>query len=171
MRQAKSGRVPRGRGLLGLVALAALVPPAWAYVNGGDYHNTLRDYEKRLKAGGWGVSSAESVWGLPAVNQLVGRALQALPEKDAGRVPVEAKREVARLTEEAIQTARVNKQQVIKEGQAGLLRYRVGAYAFESYWETNYRGEGRRIHDRRTGLAPFVALKVVDAKGPDRPRP
>src|SRR5205823_12821896 len=70
MRQAKSGRTPRGRGLLGLVALAALVPPAWAYVNGGDYHNTLRDYEKRLKADGWGVSSAESVWGRLAVNQL-----------------------------------------------------------------------------------------------------
>src|SRR6059058_5586259 len=54
MRQAKSGPGRGERALIGLVALAVLVPTAWAYVNGVDYHTTLGKYEKRLKTEGWG---------------------------------------------------------------------------------------------------------------------
>ena len=53
---------------------------------------------------------------------------------------------------------------------SGVLRYQVGAYAFEEYWETNYGGK-REIHARRTGLVPFVALKVVHARDRAKPQP
>ncbi len=116
MRQTKSGPGLGKRAFLGVLAAAALVPPAWAYINGGDYHDTLKTFEKRLKANGWGVSfSAALSADRDAVNQLVGRALEALPEKDAGKIPVETKREVARLTREAIQLAASNNQQTTKE--------------------------------------------------------
>jgi hypothetical protein len=167
MRQAKSGMRLSTRAFIGLVMVVALVAPAWAYINGGDFHTTLRTFEKSLKATGWGVSFGTPI---PAerddVNQLVARALQSLPETDRGTISVEAKREVARLTREAIQHAVKNKQQTIKKGQTGSLQYQVGVYEFESYWETNYGGK-REIHARRTGLVPFVALKVVDRT--DRP--
>ena len=164
MRQLNSCPVLRKRSVLGLLLVAALGLPAWAYVNGGDYHDTLKTFEKSLKGRGWGVSFGAAI---PAdrddVNQLVGRALQSLPEKDASKISVEAKREVARFTREAIQLAASNNQQTTKEGQIGSLRYQVGVYYFESYWETNYGGK-REIHARRTGRVPFVALKIVDAK-------
>jgi hypothetical protein len=164
MRQTKSGPELSKRAFLGLLLAAALVSPAWTYVNGGDYHDTFKDYEKSLKARGWGVSSGAAV---PAdrdvVNQLVGRALQALPPKDAGKISIETKREIARLTQEAIRLAASNNLQTTKEGQIGSLRYQVGVYSFESYWETNYGGK-REIHARRTGRIPFVALKMVDVK-------
>src|SRR5436305_649407 len=95
------------------------------------------------------------------LKRMVGRALQALLKKDAGKISVEAKREIARLTREAIQLAASNNHQTTKEGQLGSLRYQVGVYYFESYWETNYGGK-REIHARRSGRVPFVALKIVD---------
>src|SRR5262245_40117816 len=149
-------------GLIGLAAVAVLGPAAWAYVNGGDFHNTLAKYEQQLKGAGWVTSFAPALPGVPDkldVGQLVGKALQALPEKEAARVTPEVKREVARLAREAMDSALSNKKQVIKEGKTGSLRYQVGMYAFERYWETNYGGK-REIHARQTGLAPFVALKV-----------
>jgi hypothetical protein len=149
------------------VMVGALVPAALAYINGGDFHSTLTTFEKSLKGNGWGVSFGAALPANGDANQLVGRALQSLPETDTGAISVEAKREVARLTREAIQHAVKNKQQTIKKGQTGSLQYQVGVYEFESYWETNYGGK-REIHARRTGLVPFVALKVVDTK--DRPR-
>jgi hypothetical protein len=48
----------------------------------------------------------------------------------------------------------------------GSLKYQVGVLTFETYWETNYGGK-RQIHARRSGLAPFVALKIVDGKDQD----
>src|SRR5437868_2918574 len=154
MRQAKYGRWLSKQSFLGLLMATALGPPAWAYVNyvnGGDYHDTFKDYEKSLKSRGWGVSSGAAITAdRDAVNQMVGRALQALPEKDAGKISVEVKREIARLTREAMQLAASNNQQTTKEGQLGSLRYQVGVYNFESYWETNYGGK-REIHARRTG--------------------
>jgi hypothetical protein len=184
---------------LGLVTAAVcaagvvdLVPSAGAYVNGGVFHSTLKDYEKRLKTNGWGVSFAaplaadcdrtkvvaEGVKVAPPdnaryqryVNQLVGRALKALPAKDAARISTRAKREVARLTRAALQKGVANKEQVIQKGQTGALQYRVGAYGFETWWETNYGGK-RETHEKRAGLAPFVALKVVAAKGQTRQQP
>src|SRR4051794_31571031 len=116
-----SGRGLIRRVLVGLATIAVLAPPAGAYINGGDYHNTLDGYQKSLKAEGWGVSvggpmsghAPRGVVGLAFVPpdspehqryvyQLVGRALRALPRKDASKVSAEAKREVARLTREAI---------------------------------------------------------------------
>jgi hypothetical protein len=164
------------------LAVVALSPSAWGYINGGDYRNSLDRYEKMLKFEGWGVSFAAPMSGnaprgarglafVPPdnpehqryINQLVGQALQSLPEKKAATISPEAKREIASLTRETIQQAAANKRQVIKQGQTGSLQYQVGAYAFEAYWETNYGGT-RRIHERKSGLAPFVALKVADTK-------
>lgn len=180
MQQRKAGAGWQARMLLGLVAVAVSAPPAWAYVNGGDYHNTYRDHVKSLKGARWAVSAGTFVSTsykrarLPSgyvgvaqpkeddferdVNQLVGRALKALPEKEAAKLSAEAKRAVARLTREAIRDAVSGSRQVIKKGRVGSLRYQVGAYAYESYWETNYNGK-RKVHERRSGLAPFVALK------------
>jgi hypothetical protein len=95
----------------GLAALAALAPPAWGYVNGGTYHNTLRNYEKRLKAEGWGFYFGAPMAGAAArgaagtafvppgdpghqryVNELVGRALRSLPGKEADEVPLRPSR-------------------------------------------------------------------------------
>src|SRR4051812_43197873 len=105
MRQAASGRGFIRRVLVGLATIAALAPPAWGYINGGTYHNTLDGYQERLKAEGWGVSVGGPMSGhaprgavglafVPPdspehpryVNQLVGRALRALPGKDASQV-------------------------------------------------------------------------------------
>src|SRR5436305_9569166 len=115
MRQSRDGTWWSKRTVLCLVLAVGLGAPAWAYVNyvnGGDYHDTFKDYEKSLKSRGWGVSSGAAITAdRDAVNQMVGRALQALPEKDAGKVSVEAKREIARLTREAMQLAASNNQQ------------------------------------------------------------
>lgn len=171
------------RNMAGPALLVALVltSPAWAYVNGGDFHSNLRDFEKRLKAGGWGwhftapLPAGAFVRGEIAgikvtpddnadyqryVNELVGKALKALPGDKADDVPVGDRREVARLAREAIRSAVTDKKEVIKEGRAGSVRYQVGVLAFESYWETNYGGK-RELHERRSGLVPFVALKVI----------
>jgi hypothetical protein len=190
MPQAKPGGGPRKVALLGLVTLALLAPPAWAYVNGGTYHTTLGRYERRLKAAGWRVSCGVPkptdgegpIKGVEAgvpggstdgpaydrwVNRLVGRALQALPKKDAAKVPDEAKRRVARLAREAIGEALWKKWDVIKEGRTGPLRYRVGAYAFETYWEASERGR-RKLYPGRKGLVPFVAVKLVERRDRDK---
>jgi hypothetical protein len=175
--------------IIGLAVIAALTPSARGYINGGDYHNSLIKYEKKLKADGWGVCvsapvSADSHFGARGmafvppdnpeheryVNQLVGKALQSLPEKERGKISAEAKREIASLTREAIQQALTDKRQVITKGQTGSLQYEVGASAYEAYWETNY-GRRPEIHARRSGLAPFVALKVVAPKDPPEQQP
>jgi hypothetical protein len=171
MRQTKTGVVGSERTLIGLVAVAALAAPAWAYINGGDFHDTLKNFEKSLETGGWAASFGGAI---PAdreeVAGMLARALRGLPAKDAARIPVEAKREVARIAREAIQNAASNKRQVIEQGRAGPLQYAVGVYHFESYWETNYGGK-REVHARRSGQVPFVALKVVPAKDRAGQRP
>lgn len=172
---------PRARIVAGLAVIAALAPSAWGYINGGDFHNSLDREKKTLQAEGWGVSFGAGVSGDPRaarglafvplddpehqqyVNQLVGQALQVLPKDEAAKISVEAKREIASLTREAIQKALADKRQVVKKGNTGSLEYQVGVFAFESYWETNYGGK-REIHARRSGLAPFVALKLVTTK-------
>jgi hypothetical protein len=159
--------------------LAALGPSAMAYINGGDFHNTLERFEKNLKSAGWGVSLAAPLLGTDPrgargtrfvppdnpeyqsfINQLVGQALQALSEKERAAISSEAKREVARLVGDAIRSGFTDKRQTIRKGQAGILQYQAGAVQFETYWETNYDGK-RKTYERHTGLSPFVALKVV----------
>jgi hypothetical protein len=171
--------------ILAGMAVMALAPAAPAYINGGDFHSTLKDFEKSLKSDGWGAAFAPpvprdcvqtkevaaDVKVVPRdnpdyeryVNQLVARSLRSLPEKEADRISADMKRDVARLTREALHSAIANRQTVIKKGKSGALHYQVGAYAFESYWETNYGGK-REIHARQTGLVPFVALKVAPAR-------
>jgi len=112
-----------------------------------------------MKASGWGISIADPKSDDRDVNMLVGQALKNLPEKQADKVTVELKREVARLAREAIRTATLSQKEVIQKGQIGSVHYQVGAYQYETYWETNYRK--REIHARRKGLEPFVALKVT----------
>jgi hypothetical protein len=171
------------RALLALLTLLVLVPFAWGYINGGDFHSTLKSFEKSLKAGGWGTHFGTA---LPAdcdrtgqvtaavkvvpqenpdyqqwVNEQVGRAVQSLPEKQRDKIGVETKREIARLAREAIQEGVSQKQHLIKKAATGTVQYQVGVFEFESYWETNYGGK-RKIHAKRTGLVPFVALRVIE---------
>lgn len=178
-------------GFLGLLLIAVGGPAIWGYVNGGDYHSTLKTFANGLKSEGWsasfgtylpadGARTKEVAEGVktdppdnPAyqrhINLLLGEALQSNPvKKEADKIPAETKREVARLAREAIRSALARKEAVIKKGQIGTLHYQVGACAFESYWETNYGGK-RQTHARRNGLAPFIALKVVPAKEPVPP--
>jgi hypothetical protein len=174
------------------VTLAALGPSAWAYVNGGDFHSTAGIDVKRLQRDGWGVITgaplpsdcdrtkevfAAVTVGPPEsadyqrwVNRLVGRAVQALPEAEADKVSPEAKREAARLAREAIREAVVSKRQIIRRGHCGAVQYQAGVYAFESYWETNYDGK-REVHAHRSGLVPYVAVRVVETKDPPPARP
>ena len=166
-----------------LLAPAVLVPCAWGYINGGDFHSTLKSFEKSLKAAGWGThfgtvlpvdcdrtgQVAASVKIVPLdnqeyqqwVNDLVGRAIQSLPETHRDRISLETKREMARLARQAIQEGVSTKQHLIKKAETGPVQYQVGVFEFESYWETNYGGK-RKIHAKRTGLIPFVALRVVE---------
>jgi hypothetical protein len=168
------------------MVIACLAVPAWGYINGGDYHDTFKDFQKGLKTWGWATQAgprllgdchrntevAKGVTSTPPdnedyqkyVNRLVGLALRELPEKDRDAIPLEAKREVARLAREAIHDAMSKNEQVISKGQTGTLRYQVGVYRYEHWWETNYTGEGRRIHARGVGMAPFIALKFDPKK-------
>src|SRR5262245_26625349 len=113
MRQGTSGRHGSARGLLSLVAILVVIPSAWAYINGGDYHTTRWAFEQQLRRDHWAVSSGDP---LPRdyeatkrisskvradppdnaelrhhVSQLVGRALQALPQKEADKIPLSVK--------------------------------------------------------------------------------
>jgi hypothetical protein len=144
--------------------LLALVPAAWAYINGGDFHDTRKAFLNNMEASGWAVSNGEQAKG--EVNLLVGEALRVLPEREAGKISLEVKREIARLARDAIQEAKSWRKETIKTGQIGSVYYRVGAFRYETYWETNYPREGRRTYDRRTGLEPFVALKSSAPEDP-----
>jgi hypothetical protein len=170
--------------LTGLIAAIAVAAPARAYVNGGDFHSAQRTFANRLRSDGWSahfagplprdcrdtrevaadvrVAPAENADFRRYVNQVVGQALQALPDKEAG-VPLEDKREVARLAREAIRKAVMSGEEVTREGRVGDLQFQVGVRAFESYWETNYGGK-REIHARTTNRVPFVALKLAPAR-------
>src|SRR5262249_51650694 len=122
-------------------------------------------------AAGYAVATGDhvgSVRGLPHaanekdVNRVVGLAMKGLPGKDAEKVPIEDKKEVARALALALKAAGEKEEVCVKKGRAGVLEYQVGAVEYESYWVTNYKGEGRRIHARRSGLLPFVAVKLAE---------
>ena len=166
-----------------LLVWAVLVPCARSYINGGDFHSTLRNFEKSLKASGWSThfgtpfppdcdqtgQVTASVKVVPPgnpeyhqwVNEQVGRAIQSLPEKHRDRIDIETRREIASLAREAIEQGVAKKQHLIKKALTGPVQYQVGVFEFESYWETNYGGK-RKIHAKRTGLVPIVALRVVE---------
>jgi hypothetical protein len=176
VQQAKSGLGLRGRTFLSLVLVAALVPSAWAYVNGGVFHETRKKFGK-----GWGVSfaaplgansdkSKEVADGVKVaprananfqryVNQLIGQALKALPKEDAAKISAKDKRAIAGLARQAIGKAVAQKQQCIRKGQVGSLQYEVGVYRRKTWWVTNYGGK-RETHAEEVRLIPFVAVKV-----------
>jgi len=154
---------------IALVMVVVLVPPAGAYINGGIHHSTLKTYEKQLRAAGWEASFGQD---LPAtlpdkdalqrsVNQLVGQALHTFSEEDAAKVSPQTKREIARLTREAIEEANKGRRQTIKTGKTGSLRYQVGVLRYESYYVVK-SGVDRGIRGRSSGLVPFVALMPAD---------
>ena len=153
MRQAQTGSRLRN---VQPRCVAVLVPAAWAYIN-GKCVSTWEPFEKRMQAGGWAMGAVR--WQADCdVNEIIGKALQALPRK-ANRVSVEVKREIARLARAAIKTAASTRQEVIKKGQAGAVQYQLGVFKYEMYWETR----GGHEEDRHTGLVPFVALKIADS--------
>src|SRR4051812_38860025 len=59
------------RTLLGFLSIVAVVPAAWAYVNGGDFHTTRSVFLQKMKAGGWSMSNGREP-GDSGVNMLVG---------------------------------------------------------------------------------------------------
>jgi hypothetical protein len=150
--------------LLGWGVLAVLVPAVAAYINGGDRVDTRDAFTKTMRAEGWGLGFG----GLEVedVNVLVGQAVRALPRDQADRIPVEVKREVARLARRAIDAGASSGAEVIERGRLGAVRYQVGLGSFQTHIETNYKGEGRKVYRRGSYLSAFVALKVADAKEP-----
>jgi hypothetical protein len=173
----------RKRATLVLLTLVVLAPAVCAYVNGGVRVDTLGDLKKQLRSRGWGVHHAtpihddcfargEIIAGVRVnppinadyrdhVNELIGKALQGVPAKELEKVTPESKREVARLARLAIRDAVLEKKEVLTTGQTGPLRYHVGVFRFDAYWETNYDRK-REIHARKSGLVPLIALKVVE---------
>ena len=151
----------------------ALIAPVLAYVNGGDFHHTLHEYRDALRREGWAVCTSQdkadrsdSAEEDPA-SQLIGRSVQQLPAESRDKVSLEAKRELAKIAAAEFKAGHDKKEQKIVEGRIGNIRYRLGTFAYESYWETNYQGgaeKGRRIHELRKGLGAFVALQVVAAE-------
>jgi hypothetical protein len=166
-----------------MAATTALASTAWPYVNGGDYHTTRGDYERKLRRSLWAVRGGEPVARdflkskqiakeisvdppdnvalRRYISQLVGRAVKDLPQEQAKDISLEAKREIVRITCEQLHANVLRGGPAIKEGQTDSLKYQVGLYSCESWWETNYKGEGRRIHERRSYWVPFIALKKV----------
>jgi uncharacterized protein (TIGR03000 family) len=152
--------------ILASVAVVIPVPPVWAYINGGVHHSTLKDYGERRKFQGWAVEYWDwLVWDpntdafRSSVYQMVGRTLKAIPHQGEENIPIEVKREVARRALETIQEAMANRRAKLVVGKIGSLRYEIGTVMDDSYWETNYGGK-RQIHDRRSRLVPFVALRA-----------
>jgi len=147
---------------------------AWvslAYVNGGTYHHTLQKHRDQLRAQGWAVCTSQDEVRRPesrkqeSPSQLIGRTVQQLPEEVRDKVAPQTKRELAKIAAKAFKTGQDKKEQNIVEGRTGDVRYRLGTFAYESYWETDYR-EGskekvRTIHELRKGLGEFVALRVA----------
>jgi hypothetical protein len=167
---------------LSVVAVFALAAPALGYVNGGDdYRLKIKTYEKKLTAAGyrtaWGTywftsrdNDAKRLAGTMKdddINQLVGKALKALPKEEAARVPVADKKEVARKLKAALESTKADGKESVKKGKAGSLQFEVGVHTFEYYYETNYKGQGKKKHNHRTGLIPFVALKFSSEKKSD----
>ena len=155
--------------------------PTWAYINGGTFHSTLPVFKEKLKTEGWSASfdgpipsSSEVAKGVPFdppdnpeyvhfVNQLVGQAVQHLPEDQSRAISIETKRELARLAREAIRDAASKGSAPTAEGKIGSLQYQLGTFRFSSYWETNYERGRRKIHAARAGVVPFIALKFSSA--------
>lgn len=138
---------------------------AMAYVNGGDFKSTHQDYEKSLLFQGWGVSAHipkrnEAKLTQPQqqdINQWVGSAIRGIKEPAAEEISPEVKREIAAAAADAINKGLSESRQVLVDGKAGPLHYRVGTYAYEQWWETNYRGR-TETHALRKKLAVFVAV-------------
>jgi len=150
---------------------------AWAYINGGIFHSTFEDFKKKMTDDHWSVgygaihrqgdAANRSPFGDPdspefqkRVNEIVGWAIAQLPENEARALSKETKREIARLAQETIATSGAKREQIIEKGQIGTLHYQLGTFHFSSYWETNY-GNRRRQEGHRSGLIPFVALKIT----------
>src|SRR5262249_44640387 len=135
------------------------------YINGGSFHTTRTKYPTELRTQGWGVccgwepeyvralaSKPEGTTDIQhAANQLVARAIQNLG-KDADQVSAGDKRALAKLAREAIEEKK------LKEGKLGTLRYRLGVYHYESYWEVDERGRTQRIP--AGSQSPIVAVKT-----------
>jgi hypothetical protein len=167
--------------LASLALLLAIALPAAAYVNGGDYHTTLKPFEDELKDGGWllawgkvVVKTEDGDTNLPKndeefqahANELVALAVKQMKAGDRSRISVETKQAIAAAVKEAMQTGLgKQKQEVDITAASGDVSYRYGVKQFSSYWETNYKNEGRKRHAARTGYAAFVAIKLKsDAK-------
>jgi hypothetical protein len=183
MGYATRGRSWSAQALIGFATIAALVPSAWAYVNGGDFHSTLRDYESKLRSNGYGVrvgralapdcdktgevtrdvkvTPPDNAEYQDYTNQMVARAIRCLPDDEAKEISAEARREVARQARAAIAEGVSNKRAVNKTGRLGRVSYQVGVYSYQTWWETNYGGK-REIHARQSALAPFVAVMVEE---------
>ena len=187
-------RIPNSQSavIASLLILAGLFvgSSAWAYINGGDYHSTLKDWEQSLKAKGFFISVArplpkdssttkevaQDIKVDPAdnpafqtfVNELVGQAVQQLPQPVAEKLSVEDKREISRAAQESIRDAVLKQAVKIQKGELKSVRYQVGAVSFDSYWETNYGGK-REIHAARHGIAPFIAIQPLTDTQPAKP--
>lgn len=171
MRQTKCNLELSKRVFAVLATAAAFASPAWAYVNGGVYHSTLKTHEKRLKHAGWSVRvgyklptefSDNSARALQlSVKQLIGEAIKTFSKEDADKVSLETKRAVARTARQAIEKGLKGKQTNVETGITGSLRYQVGIVSYSSYYETEELGQ-KQIRGRASGFAAVIALMPRD---------
>jgi hypothetical protein len=159
-----------GRALFAIILIALSSASADAYINGGDYHNTLDDFKAQLKQAGWMATFATAfdprTIAEPAakdraeyVNALVGRAIRAVPELQSQAITDDVKRELIRQAREAIDAGLDGKKGVQRSGKIDGVEFNVGVQEFSSYYTTNERGRQRK-HAHGQGLAPFVALRI-----------
>lgn len=162
MRQARCTlRLSKPR-ILAVVTVAVLTSPAWAEINVRKL-DPLNAEKERLKAAGWMGTFGANLpqFDLPdkaklqrTANQLVGWSTDYLPKEIAAQVSMEMKHEIAQVASEAFEQAVLEEQSIIKVGQTGPLRYKVGVVRYAG----NIYPSGYHKVSFVGGLAPFVAL-------------
>ena len=183
-----------------ILAGLSLGSSTWAYINGREFHSTLRDFERSLRTKGFALSVYKLSTGVegdlpensgqtkevakdvkvdPAdneafqtfVNQLVGQAVQKLPQPVAENLSIEDKREISRVARESIRDAVLKHQETIQKGELKSVRFQVGAVSYKSYCKETKEGGNRESRDRRivdqhSGIVPFIAIQPITERDP-----
>jgi uncharacterized protein (TIGR03000 family) len=148
--------------ILAGMTVAVLTSPTWADIKVQKL-DPLSAEKERLKAAGWTGTFGANLpqFDLPdkatlqrTANQLVGSSADYLPKEIAAQVAMEMKNEIARVASEAFEQAILEEQSIIKMGQTGPLRYKVGVVRYAG----NIYPSGYHKVSVVGGLAPFVAL-------------
>lgn len=105
--------------------LLMLVPGhVLGYVNGGDFHHTLREYQEQLENEGWATSSSADGRVLRArpdpnpTAQLIAYAVQSLPAEQREAVTLEMKRGLAKIATDTFKVGQDKKSKRSPKGES-----------------------------------------------------